>query len=201
MEKETEQPTQETHLEESQLNSASGAEAESVATDTSTTTDSLSLDEINKITGRDYKDKDSALKSIREWQSQAGKAADLEGKIKAAQADPKTPDEAVNALQEQLSSLNQKLEQSEAENFFNSNEEYSTNRALIEKLALADGVSFAEVVESDVYKSVTKEPEKRTVAASNNRQSATSKEFNPKDHAGDAKTLAKFVTENYILNK
>lgn len=193
---ETENLTEDTQVEASQLNAPTGDEADSVATD-----NSLSLDEINSITGMNYKDKDTALKSIKDMKSQAGKAADLEGKIKAAQADPKTSDEAVAVLQEQLNTLTEQLNQSQADSFFSSNEEYAANRALIEKLAKADGISPKEVVESDVYKSVAKEPEKRTVAASNNRVAQTSKEFNPNDHAGDADALAKYVTENFVIKK
>lgn len=192
----TETPTEESQVEESQLNSPTGNEADSVVAD-----NSLSLEEINSITGMNYKDKETALKSIKDMKSQAGKAADLEGKIKQAQADPQTSDEQVQALREQLNSLTEKLNQSETEAFFNSNEEYKSNRALIEKLAKADGVSPREVVESDVYKSVAKEPEKRTVAASNNRQAPSSNDFNPKDHAGDADALAKYVAEKYVMNK
>lgn len=196
-EQNTENPTEVTQAEASQLNAAAGSEAESVATDNA---NSLSLDEINAATGMNYKDRDSALKSIKDMKSQAGKAADLEGKIKAAQADPDTSDDAVQALQEQLNSLSQQLNQAQTDNFFSSNDEYSANRELIEKLARADGVSPAEVVESDMYKSVAKQPEKRTVATSNNRvaQGSEDKQFNPAEHAGDADALAKYVTETYL---
>lgn len=199
MEQNTEQPTQETHAEESQLNSPAGETAESVATDKTSAADTFSLEELNALTGRNYKDKETALKSIKDMQSQAGKAADLEGKIKQAQTDPATSSEEVAKLQEQLNAITTELTQTKHESFFNSSEEYRANRALIEKLAKADGVSPQEVVESDVYKSVAKEPEKRTVAASNNRVAQSSKEFNAKDHAGDATTLARHVVDNFLI--
>jgi len=93
---ETEDQTEETQVESSQLNDAAGDEAESVATD------SLSFAEINELTGKDYKDKDSALKSIKDMSSMAGKAADLEGKLKKKE-ESLSPDEELSAVKEQLS--------------------------------------------------------------------------------------------------
>lgn len=195
MEQKTENLPEETHAEASQLNAPAGNEAESVATD------SFSLEDLNKITGRTYKDKETALNSIREWQSQAGKVADLEGKLKTAKADPDTPNSEVAELKAQLDALNEKLTISERESFFNSNEEYTANRTLIEKLAKADGITPAEVVASEDYQKLVAQPAKRTVAMPNNVQPATQKEFNPADHAGDADALAKHVAENFILKK
>ena len=183
---ETENQTEETQVDESQLNSAAGDEAESVATD------SLTLAEINSLTGKTYKDKESALKSIKDMSSQAGKAADLEGKL--AKANESKPEEQLNSLQTQLSQL-----QNDA--FFKDNQDYSDNRELIEKIAKADGISNAEVVETELYKSVSgtvASQSKRTVASSNGRvaQSSASKEFDPKGKSPDE--LAAFVTETYF---
>lgn len=198
METTTENPTEETQTEESQLNSAVGNEAVSEATDSDS---SLSLAEINEITGMSYKDKATALKSIKDMKSQAGKAADLEGKIKAAQNNPNTSNEEVQELKEQLNQLSEQLSTSEKNSFFNGNDEYAANRELIEKLAKADGISVQDVVASDMYKNVVKQPEKRTIAASNNRQAQSSSDFNPNDHKGDATALAKYVAETYLTNK
>lgn len=188
MEKETETLTNDTQADESQLNSAAGDEAESVAADTSA--DTLSLAEINEITGMEYKDKETALKSIKDMKSQAGKAADLEGKIKAAKADPESTNEDVASLREELN-------QTKLEVFYSQNPD--VNKELVETIAKANGISPQEAINTDLYKNtVAKEPEKRTVAASNSRVAQPANDFNPKDHAGDADALAKHVAENYF---
>ena len=193
METNTENLPEETHTDASQLNAAVGDEAVSVATDSDTvSTDSLSLAEINEITGRNYKDKASALKSIREMQSQAGKAADLEGKVKAAQADPETSDERLAALQEQLT-------QTQLEVFYSQNPD--VNRELAETIAKANGIDIKEAVNTDLYKNtVAKEPEKRTVATSNSRvaQPSANDTFDPKGKSADE--IAEFVAKTYITN-
>lgn len=181
-EEKTETPTEETQAEESQLNSAAGNEAESA-------TDSLTLAEINEITGMSYKDKDSALKSIKDMKSQAGKAADLEGKVKQAQADPNTSNELLAQLQEELN-------QTKLDVFYSKHPD--ANKELIETIAKANGISPQEAMESDLYKSTVTAPSKRTVADSNNRVAAggTSEEFDPNGKSADE--LAQFVTQTYI---
>lgn len=67
-----ENQTEETQADESQLTSPAGDEAV-------TQPESLSLAEINAITGMTYKTKEAALKSIKDMKSMAGKAASLEG--------------------------------------------------------------------------------------------------------------------------
>lgn len=193
MEEQTANPTDDTQVDDSQLKSAAGDEAVTVDTDTSA--DSLSLKEINEITGMNYKDRDTALKSIKDMKSQAGKAADLEGKLKAAQADPKTTDEEVALLKEQL---NQFQAKQEASDFYSANPD--ANRDLIETIVKANGMSREEAMQTDLYKNtVAKEPEKRTIAAPNNRVAQTqSKEFNPADHKGDADALARYVVDTHF---
>lgn len=192
MEETTETPTEETQAEESQLNSAAGDEADSVATgnsqDTQVNADSLSLAEINEITGMSYKDKDTALKSIKDMKSQAGKAADLEGKLKVAAA---AGDDAKYAdLQEQLN-------QTKLEVFYSQNPE--VNKELVETIAKANGITPQEAINTDLYKNTVAAPAKRTVADTNNRVAQPkSDEFNPKDHAGDADAMAKYVHEQFI---
>ena len=186
MENQTENQTEETQADSAHVTEPAGDEAESVATD------SLTLAEINEITGMSYKDKETALKSIKDMKSQAGKAADLEGKLKQAASDG--DDAKYRELQEQLN-------QTKLEVFYSQNPD--VNRELAETIAKANGIDVREAVNTDLYKNtVTKEPEKRTVATSNNRVAQPAKDdFNPKDHAGDADALAKFVTEKYLMNK
>lgn len=193
MEPKTDTPTEETQVDESQLNSAAGDEAESVATDNQTSADSLSLAEINTITGMSYKDKETALKSIKDLKSQAGKAADLEGKLKNLSTDDngKTDDSAITALQEQLNQL-------QNDNFYAKHPD--ANRDLVETIAKANGMSREEAMQTDLYKNTVAAPEKRTVASSNNRVAQpSSDDFNPADHAGDATALADYVAK--IISK
>jgi len=187
---ETENQTEETQVDESQLNSATGNEAESAATD------SLTLSEINALTGKDYKDKDSALKSIKDMSSMAGKAADLEGKLKEATkvGEPKTGDEQLQALQEQLS-------QTQTEVFLANNPDHKDNRDLLEQLAKANNCTVEEATQLDVYKGVTEKVASqgaRTVASPNKRvaQEGKQEQFNPNGKSRDE--LADFVTKNYF---
>lgn len=186
---ETENQTEETQVEASQLNAAAGNEAESATTDT------LSLEEINALTGKEYKDKETALKSIKDMSSMAGKAADLEGKLKAAQASSaQTPDDVVKALQDQLN-------QTQAEVFFSNNPDHKENRELLEQLAKANGVSVQEAINLDVYKNVVEkvvDKSNRTVANSNKRvaNSGKSEEFDARGKTADE--LAEFVTNTYF---
>jgi len=188
---ETENQTDDTQVDASQLNAATGDEAESVATESSEPEATLTLKEINELTGMSYKDKDSALKSIKDMKSQAGKAADLEGKLKAAATDGNgnQSDEAINELKEQLNQL-------QTANFYANHPD--ADRDLVETIAKANGITREEALDTDLYKKTVAAPEKRTIAGSNNRVAQTSKEFNPKDHAGDADALAKFVTDTYL---
>lgn len=178
----TETPTEGTQADESQLNSAAGTKAESA-------TDSLTLAEINEITGMSYKDKDSALKSIKDMKSQAGKAADLEGKVKAAQADPNTSNELLAKLQDELN-------QTKLEVFYSKHPD--ANKELIETIAKANGISPQEAMESELYKNTVTAPSKRTVADSNNRVASggTDKQFDPKGKHVDE--IADFVAKTYI---
>ena len=193
MEQNTDTPTVETQVDDSQLKSATGNTAESVATDNQPSADSLSLAEINDITGMSYKDKETALKSIKDLKSQAGKAADLEGKLKNLPTDNngKTDDSAYNELKEQLNQL-------QNDNFYTKNPD--ANRDLVETIAKANGMSREEAMQTELYKNTVAAPEKRTVASSNNRiAQPSSDDFNPADHAGDATALADYVAK--IISK
>lgn len=192
METQTETPTEETQVDASQLNAAAGAEADAVVTAT-TNADTLSLSEINEITGMSYKDKETALKSIKDMKSQAGKAADLEGKIKAAQAAPSTSND-------ELATLKEKLNQTQLEVFYSNNPQYRANKELLETIAKANGMTAQEAAETDLFKNtVAKEPEKRTVAQPSSKIAPSGdKPFNAADHSGDADALARFVAQTYL---
>ena len=193
-----ENPTDDTQVDASQLNATTGDEAESVV-------DSLTLAEINELTGKDYKNRDSALKSITDMSKQAGKAADLEGKLREALEQPKedavaaTPDSEVESLKQTVVSLQE-------DSFFAQNPSHAENRDLLKALAKAENTSLIDAVNLPAYKNVMDKlestPQQRTVAASNNRVAQPSNtDFNPAEHAGDATALAKYVNDKFITNK
>ena len=188
-------PTDTAQADVSQLNTPAGEKADISA-------DSLTLAEINKLTGKDYKDKDSALKSIQDMSKQAGKASDLEGKLRAALEQPAEntpevkPDDEVDTLRKEVSTL-------KTDNFFAQNPNHAENRELLEALAKANNVSLTEAVDLPAYKGVMDRlsaPAKRTVAASNSRVTSSSEE-NPIDKAistRDPLEMAKAVTDTFI---
>lgn len=193
MEKEENQ-TDDTQVSESQLNSETGDEAVSNA-------DALTLSEINEITGKQYKDKSTALKSLKDMSSQAGKAADLEGKLKKAESEPSSTEDEIKALKEQIA-------QNQTDMFFAENPDHKSNRELLEALAVKHGVSVREAADLDSYKSLQeslkagKEAQsKRTVADSNKRVSSDTKEEERyKEAIGDRQKAASYVTEKFFSN-
>lgn len=184
MDEQTETLTEESQAGSSQLNDAAATKAEAVATD------SLTLAEINELTGMSYKDKDSALKSIKDMKSQAGKAADLEGKLKTAM------EATGDGSNPEVAELREKLNQVELDNFYSKNPD--VNKALAETIAKANGISVQEAIATDLYTSTVAAPEKRTVATSNSRVANAGKEasFDPQGKSIDE--LAGFVTETYF---
>lgn len=168
---------------------AQDAGSTSGAGDTAVThSESLTLEEINAITGMSYKSKDSALKSIKDMKSMAGKAADLSGRPVEKQEDVAA---RIKAL--------------ELDAFYARNPQHETNREILEALAETHGVSVKEATDLPAYKRIATavEPrEPRTVADSNNRVSpAPSSKEELASVIGDADKMAEYVTNKFILNK
>ena len=174
-------PTEETQVDDSQLKSATGDEAV-------TQPETLTLAEINKITGMSYKSKEAALKSIKDMQSMAGKAADLTGKS-----------EDIATLKAQVEELTQR-------EFLARNPEVETNLEVLKLMAKGAGVSLQEAAELPQFKSLmeakagTEAVTRRTIASSNNRtvQSTSDQEFNAQEHAGDATKMGEFVVNTFF---
>lgn len=99
----------------------------------------LSLEEINKITGRNYKDKDTALKALQNTYKMVGEA----GQIKKENETLKTAVEATAANTEQLKQIQTDL-------FYSNNPQYKPYRDTIEAMG---GVP-AEVVEKEAFKKI-----------------------------------------------
>lgn len=191
---ETEQkPTQETHPGESQLNASGGDEAV-----TDTAVDPLAI--INEATGRDYKDLETAKQSIKEMQKEASQKQNLEAQLSAAKEAPKT-DEELRAV---VANLTQQVNQNQTDTFFAQNPDHSSNRALLEKIAKADGITVAEAVNSDTYKPVfeamqtaSEVQSKQTIATPNKRtsQPAGSNEL---PQAGDKAAAGQYVVDKFF---
>ena len=97
--------------------------------------DSISLADLNAKLGKEFKDVDSAIKSLKDTQSFVGK------KIEKAKEDP--------SVKEQLDNLASRLNESD---FYRNNPQYDNKetRNLIKEI----GGDPSEVVEKDVFKSI-----------------------------------------------
>lgn len=191
---ETEQkPTQETHPDSSQLNASGGDEAV-----TEQAVDPLAL--INEVTGREYKDLDSAKESIKEMQRQASQKQNLAAELEKAKATPKTDEE----LRAQVEQLTQAMAQNQSETFFATNPDHSANRTIIEDIARARGITAAEVVGlpeyqtiHDAQKTASEVQSKKTIADSNNRVAQPSSQ-DDMPQPGDKQAFGRYVAENFI---
>lgn len=174
-------PTNETQVDDSQLKSATGDEAV-------TQPETLTLAEINEITGMSYKSKDAALKSIKDMKSMAGKAADLSGKT------------------DDIASLKTEIENLKEREFLARNPQVETNLEVLKLIAKGAGVSLQEAAELPQFKTLmesktgTEAVTKRTIASSNNRtvQSTSDTPFNAAEHAGDANKMGEFVVNQFF---
>lgn len=104
--------------------------------------DALTLEDINKKTGRQFKDIDSFIKSYKESEKYVG-----------TQKDQKMS-EAMKKLEEKGFVSK---EQYETDMFFSKNQNYERDRKLIESLSKSEGVPVREVVDLDVYKEIATE--------------------------------------------
>jgi len=95
---------------------------------------SISLADLNEKLGKDFKDKETALKSLKDTQSFVGKKVETK-------TDP--------TIQEQLDNLNSELKES---NFYRDNPQY--NNETTKKLIKSLGGNPEEVVAGDVFKEV-----------------------------------------------
>lgn len=173
--------TNETQVDDSQLKSATGDEAVIQP-------ETLTLTEINEITGMSYKSKEAALKSIKDMKSMAGKAADLSGKT------------------DDIASLKTEIENLKEREFLARNPQVETNLEVLKLIAKGAGVSLQEAAELPQFKSLTvaqtgtEAVTKRTIAGSNNRtvQSTSDQVFNAQEYAGDATKMGEFVVNQFF---
>lgn len=152
----TENPSSETLADEAQLTSADGGETvESPA---------LTLAELNKHLGSDFKDRSTALKALKDTKDYVGKRKeDIVAEVRSTLPSANVPDE----LKSDVQSLKNRL-------FFSENPQFKGYEPLISKM----GGNPAEVVESPEFKSVFEKvkvadevAQSKSVVSSNSRLS------------------------------
>lgn len=123
---------------ESQLNSADDNKAvEGVAQTTADTADSMTLAELNQYLGKDFKDKATALKSVKDTFSYVGKKKeDIAKEVATTQPD--------------TSKLANELAEMRKERFFDKNSQYEPYKGIIEKL----GSDPSQVVNTPEFKAI-----------------------------------------------
>jgi hypothetical protein len=178
---ETENQTEETQVGDSQLKSAAGDEAVS-------TPEVFTLEELNAITGKTFKSKESALKSIKDMNSMAGKAADLIGNDKKASETQAQYEARIAAL--------------EQEAFLARNPQHEANLELLQTLAKGAGVSLKEAAELPAYQKVIESAQqaaqsKRTIASPTNRV-APPAEPKVEEVFGDPLKSAEYVVNKFF---
>lgn len=176
-------PTNDVQPGAENIPAAGGNEAGSQTPASTQDGQNLTLAEINELLGKQYPDKTTALKSLKDMSSFAGRAADQLGKQN---------DEAVSKLQKEIDAM-------KLDTFYARNPEHEANREILEALALKNNVTVEEATELDAYKEFAKgvKKEKRTVVESNTRQQPSDdkkKAFEEAKKTGDfGKYLADFA--------
>lgn len=123
------------------VGSAGDKEAVSQSDNTAQTIDAMSLDDLNKTLGKDFKDKATALKAIKDTFAYVGK---------------KKEDVVKEVKQEIDPSAFISKDQYERDMFYSQNSEYNNPevREVIDSMSKAKGVSPREVVNSEAFKKV-----------------------------------------------
>lgn len=154
-----EHPTESTQPSESNVSSEGGEEAVSQAPSDAQDGNNLTLAELNELLGKNFKDKATALKSLKDMSSQAGKSADLEGRVK------------------EFDALKQSVDEIKLDAWFARNPEHEANREILEALAHKHDTTIQEAVELEAYQELNKrapKSEKRTsVMDSKKRQQSS----------------------------
>lgn len=162
--------------------------------------DALTLDEINSTLGRNYADKPTALKALKETFSFVGKKADEPAK--AAEPAPTTtaPDTAnADATAKALADIQQELKTNK---FYVNNPEYNTPEA--KELIESFGGEPEEVIAKDIFKKALKaiqsesvNDKSQSVMRSNSRVAATDSDYQTDfDSAQESGNWAAFLAKH-----
>ena len=170
-------------LDANQLGAASGDTAVGGQNPQEST---LTLSELRSVLGKDFKDKETALKSLKDTQSYVGKVGQLEKELTTLRNQP-----ASAANTQDVSEVKAEIRKMKDELWFADNAAYKPHRTLVEKYAKAEGKTFSEIVESPEFKDVfskiqgfEQSQKMRTVLESNPRLASS------QDKMSKAQTLA-----------
>lgn len=188
-------------------------------------TNSLSLEDINKMTGRNYKSLENAQKAVKETFAKVGEFGNFKDSMEALKAQLNTDEQGVikymseqaqnpqpeenNASKESDANFLSR-EEYERERFFDKNPDYAKPEIqdYILSKAKADGVSPSEVVEQDSFKALFSKvntaeeyENSRTVLESNPRLGATKDSMSEAQKLMDDATRAKISNDPITANR
>lgn len=160
---------------------------------------SISLEEMNTILGRDFKDKDTALKSVKDTFGFVGKAGSYNASMKKLTAELGMNEDSILSTLKNMSENNTGQPQAksdvpqvdpekfiskdkyETDMFYSQNKGYEPYREILDSLSKSQGKPLAEVVESDTFKNLYSKTtgfdeiqSKRSVLESNPRLNSAS---------------------------
>ncbi len=130
----------ETLADEADVTSSDGVETVDDTVASAEDQSGVSLEELNKIMGTEFKDKDTALKAIKDTKDYVGKAGQVEKQLKE-QLENATDADQISHLQEQVKAI-------QTESFYARHPEYEPYKDAI----TAMGENPADVVGSDAFK-------------------------------------------------
>lgn len=109
----------------------------------------IPLSALKAALGKDFKDTDTALKSLKDTQSYVGKVGQLEKELSMARNQP-----AGAASATDMGELKGEVQKMKDELWFADNPQFKPHRTLVSKFAKAEGKTFSEIVESPEFKDV-----------------------------------------------
>jgi hypothetical protein len=102
----------------------------------------ITLSELNKGLGKDFKDKDTALKSLKDTQSYVAQVGTLKSQIEKLQSQSSSPQASG-----EIADLKAQLNNIQTENFFERNAPLKAIRTTVEAFTKAQGKTLQEVAE------------------------------------------------------
>jgi hypothetical protein len=102
----------------------------------------ITLSELNKGLGKDFKDKDTALKSLKDTQSYVAQVGTLKSQLEKLQSQPSSPQASG-----EIADLKAQLNNIQTENFFERNAPLKAIRTTVEAFTKAQGKTLQEVAE------------------------------------------------------
>ena len=102
----------------------------------------ITLSELNKGLGKDFKDKDTALKSLKDTQSYVAQVGTLKSQLEKLQSQPSSPHASG-----EIADLKAQLNNIQTENFFERNAPLKAIRTTVEAFTKAQGKTLQEVAE------------------------------------------------------